>query len=305
MSGHSVRLIKGGDDVVRANAVRDAVKAAVGEADRSLVLEELTEDTYRVEEQQFEIARLVDAAQTPPFLTDYRVVVGRHLGVFPKADDVAALVAYLGAPLESTRLVLAWEKAPSASPGAKTPAVPKSLAAAIEAAGGSVVEATVPGGRGAAQWLDAQLAESTMQFEAKARRLIADQFGEDRSRVLGLVEVLESAFGSGAALGPDDVRPYLSDKGSVPPWDLTDAIDKGDPATAIDKLHRMMGAGDRHALQIMASLHTHMGRIMRLDGEVVRDEKAAAQVLGMKGSTFPAKKAMAQSRRLGSDKIRR
>ena len=31
----------------------------------------------------------------------------------------------------------------------------------------------------------------------------------------------------------------------------------------------------------------------------------AAKLLGMKGSTFPAKKALAQSRRLGSDRIRR
>ncbi|MDH5238480.1 MAG: DNA polymerase III subunit delta, partial [Acidimicrobiia bacterium] len=35
------------------------------------------------------------------------------------------------------------------------------------------------------------------------------------------------------------------------------------------------------------------------------DEKAAARVLGMKGSTFPAKKALTQSRRLGSDKVAR
>jgi len=37
----------------------------------------------------------------------------------------------------------------------------------------------------------------------------------------------------------------------------------------------------------------------------VADEKAAADVLGMKGSTYPAKKILAQTRKLGSRKIAR
>ena len=45
--------------------------------------------------------------------------------------------------------------------------------------------------------------------------------------------------------------------------------------------------------------------MLRLDGADVRDDKAAAALLGMKGNTFPAKKAMQQSRRLGTDKLTR
>ena len=44
--------------------------------------------------------------------------------------------------------------------------------------------------------------------------------------------------------------------------------------------------------------------MLRLDGAEVTGEKQAAELLGMKGSTFPAKKALAQSRRLGSDGVR-
>jgi DNA polymerase-3 subunit delta len=43
--------------------------------------------------------------------------------------------------------------------------------------------------------------------------------------------------------------------------------------------------------------------MLRLDGADVAGEKEAAEVLGMKGSTFPAKKAMGQARRLGHDRI--
>jgi DNA polymerase-3 subunit delta len=66
-----------------------------------------------------------------------------------------------------------------------------------------------------------------------------------------------------------------------------------------------MGAGDRHALAIMATLQTHYLRMVKLDGANVRSEKDAAALLGMKGSTFPAKKAMNQGRKLGSKGVKR
>jgi DNA polymerase-3 subunit delta len=53
----------------------------------------------------------------------------------------------------------------------------------------------------------------------------------------------------------------------------------------------------------MSSLHGHYTRMLALDGIDVRSEKDAAAVLGMRGSTFPARKALDQVRRLGHDKV--
>ncbi|MDH4169289.1 MAG: DNA polymerase III subunit delta [Acidimicrobiia bacterium] len=298
-------FVKGSDDIVRAEAVSQKIAEAVGEDDRSLVLEELTEDTYRRadDDRSFDIARLVDAAQTPPFLTDHRVVVGRHLGRFTTKDSVQALVGYLADPLASTRLILVWEAGLDPKQDRLTGA-PKALAEALAAAGAEVVDASITSGKGAGKWLDAQLAQSTLRFDGASRAAIAEQLGEDRSRVIALVATLEATFGDGT-LGVEEVTPYLGEKGTVPPWDLTDAIDKGDIAMALDVAGRVMGAGERHGLAVLATLHTHFGRMLQLDGTDVRDEKAAAHLLGMKGSTFPAKKALTQSRRLGSDKVAR
>ncbi len=296
----SIVVIKGNDPVLLGDEVRSRVDALVGDADRSLVVEELTEETYRLDDQ-FEISRLVDAAQTPPFLTDFRVVVARHCGRFSKAADVAPLVRYLADPLASSRLVLVWEVGVSPKQD-RMPAIPKSLREAVEGAGGEVVDVVIPM-KGASKWLDAKLASSEVRLDRAAVSLIGERLGEDRSRVLGLIGTLEATFGPGTALSADDVEPYLGEKGSVPPWDLTDAIDAGDTPKALEMLSRMTGAGDRHAMQIMATLNTHYGRMLRLDGANAANDKAAATMLGMKGSTYPAKKALTQTRRLGSEKV--
>ena len=91
MSVPAIVLITGDDDALVTEAVRAAVTAALDGEDRSLALEELTEEDYRTEDG-FEVARLVDAAQTPPFLTGRRVVVGRHLGRFSDKESVVPLV---------------------------------------------------------------------------------------------------------------------------------------------------------------------------------------------------------------------
>jgi DNA polymerase-3 subunit delta len=120
---------------------------------------------------------------------------------------------------------------------------------------------------------------------------------------VGLIATLEGAFGDGARLGVDDIEPFLGEGGGVPPWELTDALDRGDIATALAKLRRMLDGGGRHPLVVMATLHGHYGRMLQLDGAGVGGETEAAELLGLRGSTFPARKALRQTRRLGHDRI--
>ena len=96
-----------------------------------------------------------------------------------------------------------------------------------------------------------------------------------------------------------DVEPFLGDAGGVPPWDLTDAVDRGDTTKSLLLLHRMMRAGERHPLQVMAILHSHYTKLLTLDGANANDESSAAAVLGIKPG-FPAKKALDQYRKLGN-----
>jgi DNA polymerase III subunit delta len=290
-----VFLVKGKDEVLLAQAIADLVGSLVGEGDRTLMVDELDLARYGPDDVP-EIAPLVDAAQTPPFLTDRRVVVARDAAVFGTKEAVAPLVAYLADPLETTRLVIVWE---GGAPGAR---VPKSLSDGIKAANGVVIDAAVASsGKERSAWIDQQLRDATVQFDSTAKRLVDETVGEDLGRLRSVLDVLDSTFGPGARLTADDVSPYLGDAGAMAPWELTDAIDRGDIPLALDRLERMLGAG-RHPLQIMAVLHGHFERMLRLDGAAVRGEREAAELLGTK-STFPAKKALEQGRRLGSERL--
>jgi DNA polymerase-3 subunit delta len=296
-----VVLLKGSDEVLLNEAAHELVHGLVGDEDRALVVDEVDASRFERDEGT-DLGPLVDAAQTPPFLSDRRIVVGRHLGMFGTKDDVAPLVEYLSSPLPTTTLVLVWERPPRA--GARLPAVPRSLSDAVSAAGGRVVDTAVSD-RDRKGWIDDHLASSGLKLDRDARELLADRLTGDPGRLRGVLEALASTYGAGARLGADDVEPYLGEAGDVQPWDLTDAIDAGDIRLALERLHRMTGAGGRHPLQVMAVLHNHYARLLRLDGANVAGEREAAELLGMKGrSTFAAKKALAQSRRLGTDRLR-
>lgn len=290
MSTIPITLLKGGDEVVQREAVRALIDDLVGDEDRSLAVEEVDVGAAR-DDGSDPLDALVDAAHTPPFLTDFRVVVGRVTEKRERAELVQPLVAYLADPLPSTRLVLDWQ-------GGR---IPKSLTEAITSVGGAVVD-TSPGGK-MATWVPEQLAAAGLKVDAGAKGRLVEWVGDEPSRLLGLLELLLSTYGPGAKLTLADVEPFLGDDGGAPPWDLTDAMDRGDRRAALELLQRMLGQGGRHPFQLLATLHTHYARMLQLDGLAVAGEKAAAEVLGLKGSTFPAKKALGQARRLGHDRI--
>jgi DNA polymerase-3 subunit delta len=287
-----VYLVKGSDEVIVRSAVRDLVHALVGERDAGLTVEDVGADRHQPGEASTpSLHALIDAAQTPPFLTDRRVVVGRELDLFTRAEQVAPLVAYLGDPLPTTSLVLVWA-------GGR---IPKSVTEALKAAGGEVVD-TSPG-RQLGAWVDEQLAKAGLGADNGAKQRLVDWLGDDPQRLVGVIETLVGSYGPGARVTRDDIAPFLGEAGGVPPWELTDAIDKGDIPGALDKLHRMLDGGARHPLQIMATLHGQYARMLMLDGAPVAGEKDAAKLLGMKGSTFPARKALNQVRKLGHDRV--
>lgn len=267
-------LVRGDDTTL----VADEVRRLVGELSGgdAMAVEELSGDDVTG-------AAIADACQTPPFLAPRRVVVAREVGRF-LTEELAPVLAWLADPLPTTALVLTGG-------GGQ---VSTKLVNAVRKVG-HVVEAGP--GKARAQWLSDRLRHAPVRLDARAAAALGRHLGEDVGRLTSLLEALATAYGPGAKVGEAELEPFLGQAGGVAPWDLTDAMDKGDTAVALAQLHRMLEGGDRHPLAVMSTLHRHYSSMLRLDGSGVTDEQSAASLLGT--GPFPAKKAMAQARRLG------
>lgn len=282
----AIYLLTGKDESLVRTAVAGLVDDLVGDGERSLMVDEFDSDDY-------ELRLVVDAAQTPPFLTDKRVVIARGISRF-NADDLPALLAYFDDPLGSSDLVMA-----EGGEGVMS----KKLADAVKRIG--TVVATAPpkkaGDRGT--WIREQISSAGLKIDARAIQRLTDWLGEEPARLDGVLGTLRGAFGEGATLTVTDIEPFLGEAGGVPPWDFTDAISAGDTTKALTLMKRMIHGGGRHPLQIMSTLHNHYAALGRLDGAHARNEQDAAAATGLKG--FPAKKALQNYNRLGGASTKR
>ena len=177
---------------------------------------------------------VVDAAQTPPFLTDRRIVVARDVGRF-SADQLARSSADVADLLPTTELVLSaaadvWGNrcpTPSRRPAGERTTTPPH--------GPGTGRAGSPTRR--RRW-----------GPTRRRPLRSSPSGSARTSggSTGWSATLAATFGGGRALGPEDVEPFLGEGGGVPPWELTDAIDAGDTAGALGCWPDAAPAGGTH-----------------------------------------------------------
>lgn len=274
-------LVDGDDATLVGNEVRRLVAELAG-PHAELSVEDFWGD-------DIDLDAVTSACLTPPFLVDRRVVVLRDAGQFT-TEQLSPVLGYLASPMDSTALVVA-------AGGGK---LSQKLVAAIKKVGHVVATGA---GRDTRGWLESRLRDAPLRFDAASRTMLAEHLGQDVGRLPTLIDTLVAVHGPGASIHVDDLTPYLGEAGTVAPWDLTDAIDRGDAEAALRALHRLLEAGDRHPLVMLSIVHRHVGPVLTLDGSGVTSENEAARVLGIEPgkSTFPAKKALATARRWGSE----
>lgn len=280
-----VFLVRGDDASLVAQEARSVIDGLVGEREPTFVVEE-----HGASGEDLDVRAVVDACLTPPFLGDRRVVVVREAGRIGTSDANALVSLVVDLPEHAYLVVVA---------GGGT--VPQGLVKAISASGRSV-DASAGTGRERSTWVADHLREAPLRFDAAARSKVQSHLGDDLGRLAGIIDSLVSAYGEHATISVAELDPFLGSAGSVPPWDLTDAIDSGSIPAALSALRRMLDAGGRQPTEIIGTLHRHYANMMRLDGVVGTDPTEAAQLLGVR-SPFVAKKAMEQGRRLGGERI--
>jgi len=294
-------IVKGNDPILRDRELGQLIESLIGSDDRTLCVEEHTvpgkaagDDDAPAEDVAGAapiVAAIVNAAQSPPFMTAKRIVVVRDYEALP-ADACAPIVDVLADLLPSTDLVFV------AGAGGR---VVKSLADALKGANirGATAEKVT-------DVLQRELDRAGLSMKADAARTVMEHLGDDAGRLGGLVDLWASTFGAGHRLELDDVTPYLNDAGAVKPYELTNRIEAGDVAGALEILHRLttvtsaMQPKPMHPLQVVGILSGRYRKLARLDRDAVQTVDQAHQVWGGK-SSFPAKKALEATRALGSD----
>jgi DNA polymerase III subunit delta len=289
-----VHLVLGDDARFRADATKALIAELLGADDPSLALEEFSlapradsadPDAAAAGDGPPVVAAALGSASTPPFGTERRVIVIRDAGAMGAAD-ADAIARYLADPCPTTALVLVGG-------GGR---LPMALTKAVKAAGGVEVK-TAPAKTGDA--LTAALAGAGVKLTAAAAHRVSDWLGDDAGRIPALLDVLRAAYGEDARIDVDELEPYLGEAGGVAPYHLTGAIDKGDAGGALEILHRLRGASF-HPLQVMAVLHKHYQRMLRLDDPSIGGEQGAVEALGGKVKPYPASLALRQARLLGA-----
>jgi DNA polymerase III subunit delta len=279
----SVYLIKGDDSSLISEALSSLVEQLLGDRAPDLALQDIPEDS--------DLATVLDACQTPAFLSDRRVVVVRSAGRF-RADQVEPLITYLSSPMPTTSLILV----------AGGGAIATRLQKAIKEHG-HVIDASSPSGKARQAWLTQRLKQSPVNLDRRAVQLLQERLGDELGQLGGILDAMASAYGEGADVDCEALEPFLGAGGTAAPWELTDAIDGGDTSTALTQLRRMLEGGQRHPLVVMATLIRHYASLLRLDGARVDSESKAATLLGI--GPYPAKKAMNQMRKMGTKNIGR
>lgn len=283
-------LLTGDNESLLAEELATRIHEALGGADRSLALDDFDADRPTIDERESVIRSAVDAAATQSLFSDFRVVVLRRIDA-AVVESLQPLVAYLANPLDSTRLILTSKSKPA-----------KSIGDAIKKAGGTAVSTSVGDERSV--WYRTQLEAAGLRLDPAAISALSDRLGEDVGRFPGILDTLISTYGTSKKLTKDDVLPFVGEAGSVRVYELANAIDAGDIPAALAVLHRMLGAGEMHPLQIIKLLHNHFVRLLRLEGADVATPREALDLLGMNSkSDFPGKKMLEQIGRLGTDGV--
>jgi DNA polymerase III subunit delta len=296
----SVHLVTGNDPVLRDDAVTALVDELLAGDDRSLTVEEFTVpgrgDTDEPVGRDDVVSAVLNAAASPPFMTSRRIVIVRDVGNL-RAADAAPLVASLDDPLPTTELILVVG-------GGKTP---DGLDKAARAHG----TVTGPASEKTTDVLALELTTHDLDLTRDARDAIRAHVGDDAGLVPSLVVTLRAAHPPGTTLDVADVTPYLGEAGSIPVWDLTNAIERGDIPGALATVRRLLTVTSprqpkpMHPLQITAMLHGHYRRLLRLDDPAVRTNEDAAAAIGGRTNPRAAGFRLRQARGLGTDGLRR
>jgi DNA polymerase III delta subunit len=223
---------------------------------------------------------------------DRRVVVVRRAGALD-SEGWDSLVSYVGTPPAHVTLVIEGQ-------GWSSPARSRALSDRVRAVGGKVRREDLPPPSKRADMVREKATARGLRLDAGAARYLVEYLGEEIGNLGAALDQLLAVGRPGARLTEEDVARVFQGARHGPQWDITDALERGDAATALELVH---GALEHmHPLQLHAAIVTHYRRVLTVAGRDLSPDDIADE-LGV--SRLPAQKLAQQAKRLGPEGARR
>ena len=281
----SLLVVSGSEWSLVEQRARERATELVGEGDPSMMLESFF---FHAETNGDDRDRLrgdvAGSLATPPFIVERRVVLVRFSDKMTD-DDVQSIVAWAQNPTPAVHCVVAIARAPKE----------------LLAAAGEAIALDVGWNKSDHDHIiEETLTRHRVTVKAGTVAYIRDLLGDDIGRVAALAETLSNIYGS-APIGKEHIEPYIGGEGSVPEWDLTDAIEKGQVATAIHVTRRIMGRDLGAGNYIVNILTRFYLGVAAVDAPGLGEAEARAAI-GPKATPTQAKKRMKTLQILGSDR---
>ena len=150
--------------------------------------------------------------------------------------------------------------------------------------------------RQAAQWLDSEIRSRGLDLDKSAAQALMKRFGTDTASMGQALDQLEESTGRITA---EAVLNRFKNRPDEPAWNITDAIEKGDVATALRRLSDFMVHG--HPLVYLAALETDLKK--RALAAAAPDQKTLEQWVG--GSERQLARLWSQRGRVRESSLRR
>ncbi len=167
-----------------------------------------------------------------------------------------------------------------------------------------VIDASLKNKGGKNSFIADTVHESRLKFDPDAFRLLAHHMGEDVAQVGQVIELLKAGVGESSRIDVATLQSYLPAPGDVAPWDFTDAIEAGKVHESLEMLDRLMQAGKRHPLVIVAILQRRLVELAVASGSGINTPAQALATLRDRDKKytkpeFVLKKILTSARRLG------
>ncbi len=178
------------------------------------------------------------------------------------------------------------------------------LAAAVEAAGGSVAAERTLKAKELPRWLRAEAAKLGVELDQQGAQALVAQVGDRQRRLVREVEKLAIELGPGARIGIEEVEGAAAHSSERQVWGLVDALVAGDGPAATRAYVELQGQGES-VTRLVGLLARRVRDVLAIALRLEAGEAPPEIKQSIKGNPWATERRIAEARRADPERLRR